>query len=478
MSTASYRQNMGKQRIFHWVALAGSAVFVFMLGLYAWAGTFARYWADDYCYSGTLREYGLINGLVRWYQVSGNRFTTLIAVWVSEAFGTQAIRWIPLSVLIFLLAGWFYALTGVARLARISVHQTWIWLASLILVYFNVLLAVDRLQSLYWRMGTLHYTLPLALLLLWVGGLSRSLASPRLNPDLGWILSVGGLAFFAAGLSETFAAAQVGAVLLLAMVGVVYSGRDRWRVLRFSGPILAGSLFAMGIMAASPSNVWRMAAVAPPPGLLDLILMTVRYAFDFTFFSFRGEPIPLAAFATGIGGLAYLSVWRQSPPLGLGKAARGFFSAAIGGFAFLACVIAPSVYAGGQYPAGRAMMVGRFAFLVGWGAAAFFAAALLARIRWKALPWLVAAGLALTCFYPLRGLPGLQAEAHELQIRAVRWDTRNADILAKRTAGEVDLTVREIDVAQGQFDMGPDSSFWVNQCVADFYGVQSITANP
>ena len=152
---------MAKSKLFSFLALAGSAVFTFMLGMYAWAGTFARYWADDYCYSGTLREFGLIGGIANWYVESGNRFSTLIPVWISEWFGEAAIRWLPALILLLLVAGWFYALSGVARLARVTVRPVWIGLAALLLVYFNVLLAVDRLQSLYWRMGTLHYTLPL-----------------------------------------------------------------------------------------------------------------------------------------------------------------------------------------------------------------------------------------------------------------------------------------------------------------------------
>ncbi len=469
---------MAKSKLFSFLALAGSAVITFMLGMYAWAGTFARYWADDYCYSGTLREFGLIGGIANWYVESGNRFSTLIPVWISERFGEGAIRWLPALILLLLLVGWVYALSGAARLARVTVRPVWIGLAALLLVYFNMLLAVDRLQSLYWRMGTLHYTLPLALLLFAAGWIVRALATSRRHPKIGWALGLGLFAFLAAGLSETFAAAQAGLMILAALLGFLFASGDRFRVLRFTAAPLVGSLLAMAVMMGSPSNEWRMAAIAPAPGPLDLVLITLRYAFDFTFFSFRGQPVPLAAFAVGMGALAYLGVWKDRAALGAGRAFVYAGLAALMGFAFLCCAIAPSVYAGGQYPAGRAMMVGRFAFLAGWGGAFFFAAAALASLRWRVLPWLAAAGLALACLYPLRGLPALQAEAHELQIRAVRWDARTAEIHTQIEAGERDLFVREIDVAQGHFDMGPDSSFWVNRCVAEFYGVDSITANP
>jgi len=469
---------MAKSKLFSFFALAGSALLAFMLGMYAWAGTFARYWADDYCYSGTLREFGLLKGIANWYVESGNRFSTLIPVWISEWFGEGAIRLLPALILLLLVAGWAYALRGAARLARAKIGLVWIGLAALWMVYFNVLLAVDRLQSLYWRMGTLHYTLPLALLLFSVGWMSRALASARRSPRLAWALGLGVFAFLAAGRSETFAAAQAGLMILAALLGYGFATTDRFRVLRFSAAPLVGSVLAMLVMMGSPSNEWRMAAIAPAPGPVELVLTTLRYAFDFTFFSFRGQPVPLVAFAVGVGALAYLGVWRERAALGIRRTLLGAALAALAGFAFLCCAIAPSVYAGGQYPAGRAMMVGRFAFLAGWGAAFFILSAVLASLRWKAVPWLAAAALALACLYPLRGLPALQAEAYELQIRAVRWDARNADILSQIEAGETDLFVREIDVAQGHFDMGPDSSFWVNRCVAEFYGVDSVTANP
>ena len=46
---------MSIKRLQTLVLLASGLVFAASLGLYAWAGFSARYWADDYCYGATVR---------------------------------------------------------------------------------------------------------------------------------------------------------------------------------------------------------------------------------------------------------------------------------------------------------------------------------------------------------------------------------------------------------------------------------------
>ena len=60
------------------IFLAGTAVF-------AYVGTFARYWADDYCYSAVARDSGLLGSIWDWYRASGNRFSTIVMVSVALA---------------------------------------------------------------------------------------------------------------------------------------------------------------------------------------------------------------------------------------------------------------------------------------------------------------------------------------------------------------------------------------------------------
>ena len=98
---------MSIKRLQTLVLLASGLVFAASLGLYAWAGFSARYWADDYCYGATVRVYGLVSAIAHWYVESGNRLSTLVGVALSEAFGMGAIRFVPMVVLALLVLAWF-----------------------------------------------------------------------------------------------------------------------------------------------------------------------------------------------------------------------------------------------------------------------------------------------------------------------------------------------------------------------------------
>ena len=57
-----------------WLCILAMAVGV---AAYAYSGTFTRLWADDYCYSSTVQQYGLLQGIGVWYQTSGSRYVVV-----------------------------------------------------------------------------------------------------------------------------------------------------------------------------------------------------------------------------------------------------------------------------------------------------------------------------------------------------------------------------------------------------------------
>ncbi|HMN61587.1 MAG TPA: hypothetical protein PJ988_14540 [Anaerolinea sp.] len=47
-------------------AVLGGLVFLLGVVVFAYTGTFARYWADDYCYSAVARDGGLLGSIWEW----------------------------------------------------------------------------------------------------------------------------------------------------------------------------------------------------------------------------------------------------------------------------------------------------------------------------------------------------------------------------------------------------------------------------
>ena len=462
------------------------------LAAFAQAGSYARYWADDYCYSAAVKQVGLVQGIRDWYNTSGNRLSTLVVVALSELGGPRAVQFLPAAQLLLWLAGWVVFLASLQRAAAPRAFTTearWLWIAvlALLMVFFTFLLTPDRLQTLYWRMGSLHYSLPLPLLLL---NLSLLLRAPVRGARWWWAaLASALLAFFAAGLSETFAALQLGLLLALIAAGLLWGFFTRRsqpsavrphvldpRLLAFP---LAGTLAMMLIMASAPANAWRQDALPPPDNLLLILPYSLRYAWDFIFYSLRGAPLPFLVFCLAVFSLCLLLPSYTISPR---KAAAAAALSLLAGYALVVCAFAPSVYAGLAYPAGRAQMPGHAALLAALSAAAFFAAAgLRGTLPARRAAWLDALAVVLllaAALYPLRALAVPRADAAQLSVRAERWDARTAQISADRAAGQVDLQVREVDVVQSLEDMGPNPNHWINRCAAVYFEVNSITALP
>lgn len=457
-------------------AVAAVAAFGFGLDQFAYAGTFSRYWADDYCYSAWVQHFGLFGAIADWYQTSGNRLSTLAVVALSELFGPRAIAFVSFVVLALWLGALIFALSRLTRPLKFAARPLWILAASVVMVYFTVLLAPDRLQTVYWRMGTLHYSLPIPLLLFNLGLIAGVLMRERGN--WGWTsLASGVLAFFAAGLSETAGALQAGLFGLALAAWALLRRNDRRGLILFAAP-LAGTLLMMFIQTQAPANAWRQAQMPPPDNLLLIVPVSLRYAVDFIFFAVRGQIVPFAVFVLAVVSLALLAVDAR---ITARQAVIGIFASLATAYLLIVCSFAPSAYAALQYPAGRTQMPGHFALLAGLAAAAFFAAQILRGLlpRAESLLRLIAVLVVLAaCLYSLRALPVARQDIDRLSAWAERWDARDAQIRQSIAGGEKTLLVPQVEVVQTLEDIGPDSAHWINACAALYYRAGPITAQP
>lgn len=470
-------------RIARFAAFFGLVVFALALGLFAYAGTYARYWADDYCYSGVVRQMGLLQGVGDWYTTSGNRVSALFAVAFSDLFGQVGIRFLLMAILVLWVGAWLFFLWKLtSRLNWMPVNTLWLGLLAAIAVFFAALLAPDRLQTIYWRMGNFHYTLPLSLLLINLGLLTTFWRRPY-RP--WWVAPISGLlALFAAGFSETFVALQTSLLLAILAAALIFarSADQRRSSSRILAWPLAGSLGMMVLMLLSPGNAFRQAVLPPPASLFEIVPISLRYGWDFIYQTLRGAPTPFLVYVLLVGLIAWLAYRDRGSLLPVRGALIGIFVSLLAVYVLVVCSFAPSAYAGLQYPAGRAQMPAAFVLLAGLGATAFFAADLLRRVfplQRKAWAGYVTIALLLAAsLYPFRVAAVVNRDIAQLSVRAGRWDARNAQILTAAADGQQDIQVRQIDVVQGLEDIGPDPAYWVNRCTAMYYGVRSITAEP
>jgi len=84
--------------------------------------------------------------------------------------------------------------------------------------------------------------------------------------------------------------------------------------------------------------------------------------------------------------------------------------------------------------------------------------------------------ILILCMYPLSTLDVRQSDLRFYQNRADLWDKRNEEINDQIAMGKSNLSVSALDSFAEIAELRDDSSYWVNQCAAKYYQVESISA--
>ena len=470
--------------------LEGSGVYVYSasallaLGVYALSGTHTRLWADDYCYSGSLRAEGFWVSQLNAYFLTSDRYSVMPLSSLSEFFGVNAIRfWPALAVLLWLGALAWLMVVLLARAGRPGKPEAVLLAAHLLL--FSLLMAPNLFQVFYWRTGMLTYLMPLVVqtclaALLLGAGQGRSLLPERDSPGNAWrawprLGGLLGLAFWGGGFSETTAALQA-AALILALGGVLLLDRDpaRKHNLRELGAALLGALLALLVLFLSPAAHLRQGYFAAPPGLLALLGMSFQFAFDFISLGLRGLPLPSL-----VALVVPLLLGLLAPAPGGAQAQRVRLLALpvvwVVVTLLVAACFAPSVYAESAYAEERAQLPAVFVLVGGLSASGWLmgrlASASISRPSWRAAAALL---LLLLSLYPLRVASQTYAKIAPLRQRAALWDARDRQIRAQLAAGAEDLLVPALDSIAGLSEIGPNPNYFVNRCSANYYGLKTI----
>ena len=270
-----------------YIVRVGSVLFLIPNLLFIFQGFSSRYWADDYCFSGFINEFGFLGGLTAFYSTTSNRFSAFIFASISELFGNRAIRAIPPIVIFitgFLL---FLILNKILGLKRISYGRLWAFLFSQIILFFILYLSPNIDQSVYWRSGLTHYFLPLPLLLFLL--MITFFSGDVWKASLLKSLSIALLACLSAGLSESYAALQFG---LFSVILFLSSVLPQFKLKKcesiHSALVLLGTVSAMAIMILSPGNALRLDSLQQAPNFISIISISITSAFNFIKYSIRG----------------------------------------------------------------------------------------------------------------------------------------------------------------------------------------------
>ena len=449
---------------FIWLLLLG-------LGLapYLALSVFVRPQADDFCSSALFRSLGFWQAQANAYTGWTNRYATMFFTGIFDWFGLWGLRVLPVLLILGMAASAYLLLKQFFRRINMELPRLSMLAFALALTLLTLSALPNLYQSIYWRAGSLAYTLPvIALNLLLAGLLNAHTRKPAWYTLSAFALG----AFVAAGFSTTNAAVQFTALsfvfcVLLIRKRLAPAERGLWVA------ALAGSLLGLLVLALQPGAHLRLAQMPPMPGLGRLVYLTLRHSAALVYHSLV-DFLPARLAALLLGFVFGLSVRGQKiPPLKELLTPLGL--TALGAFSLIAAFCAPSALAQSAYPEARSQTIAVYLISVGLLGAGFLAGgwlrALLPGKSSRALLIFLNIAALVSLIFALIPLP---AHFAEYRRHAADWDEREALILQQKDAGARSVLVPGVDSLAGLMGFSPDPSQWVNGCAASYYQLDSI----
>ena len=301
--------------------------------------------------------------------------------------------------------------------------------------------------------------------------LARNLRKPPLLVYFAIFL----LTFVLAGFSEPPATVMV-TIFSLLIVSIYLWDNSPYKQQRIllcaSG--LAGAGLGIVTMLASPAitPIERDVSVS----IVTILLNSFIYSFQFLIDLVQKSPLPV-----GLVFILPLFCFLISPKPESTNYKKVITTLLILPFLLwllVAASFAPSVYGQG-FPVERARFLGSTLTAIATATIGILVGLLLTFIKSTSssfLKWiLLGIFIFIGTVYPLRRAEYLiSVSIPEYQQRADYWDRREALILRKAAAGETDLVIPGLDGIYGVKELDDRQYFWVNNCAAQIYGVNSI----
>jgi len=465
-------------RILRFAIFIHLAAALFFLAALAYLGSFARPMSDDYCETVQVRASSPLDAVIQRYEEgkwrAANRYSNLFFVGVLNFFGDANFRIAPTVMLILWVAGLVLLLWQIRRASAFALDNSALLLISFWLAFFSLLIASNRFQILYWRSSMATHFAPLVFLCWMLAGfLKLSQRANRLpvGSEAAFFL----LSFIIAGFSEPPNTVMITAfILALAYIFLFIKNETRAPKLRLLSSMLAGTVFSLAVMAASPA---AQKVGADAPALAAWLYRFSEYTYLFVLDELRSRPIPLAVIFFS-AAIFFFALYFSRADVNARLALRLACGAPLVVLLLIAAGFSTSAY-GQSYPVARArffaeVLLAALILLEGALAGAWFA-----RFGKKFVWAQPAAALLLLALaaYPLRaGWQLLRDDLPNYQARAADWDRREALIFEMAAQGQTDLTVYQMDGVYGAKELDTYATHWVNQCAADYYGVKSIRA--
>ncbi len=472
--------------------------FIIALVSYIYIGFFTRYWYDDFCTAGTLRQEGFINSQIYWYTNWSGRFSYHIIVNIAELFGPQIVTALPFLAVAFwcISSTWtIYQLFLAFRLPSALISS---FVLTLAVIFSTLNSTPDIVQSLYWQTGMLTYLAPIILLTIWTGllvFLSRTKSKPlifRLVLLIGFILC-----FVAGGLSETYSILQIGILSVLLIAGLICFFYGTKKISStFILVSLFGAVLAFSIVFFAPGNKNRQAVLPTPASKFSIVKSSFIYTLNFAErHSRRSRGVSLLSLV--FPAWLALMLYERKPNNKIASTFSGIkiksalaiiaLCIIVGFFLILICFV-PAFYALSETLPLRAQILPKFVLVTFMMFAGFLAMqsflnsyADYTRLKF----WTLAAAstaLILLLLVPLASAKKTFALGEKAEMYAAKWDEIEREISAAKSSGISDVIIPNINADEyelgfGRAEMLPTANpkEGQNVCLARYFDLLSVT---
>jgi hypothetical protein len=306
------------------------------------------------------------------------------------------------------------------------------------------------------------------------------------------LILLGILSFLAGGFGETYVVIQTtlfGIILLFALVQIYF-----FHKINSVWPLIIAlffSLAAMTVTILAPGNQVRQTNFPPPPGIIDLFLISFSSAGKFFQTIFRSSTNILSIVFLLAGSLITGCLYATSqniPNHGSEERKSWFYRRLINRTAsifltlLLFCILLfvcfiPAAYGMSTTPPDRTLILPSFILTVGISVISFMAGKLLLSVRlpdghktlWLSLLAIIALGT-----FSFQVSSSTLKVAPDYRFFADRIDRADRMIREAKNNGAASVKVPEVHNHFGLSDYGEGTAYWLDNVVDSYYGLHVI----
>jgi len=285
------------------------------------------------------------------------------------------------------------------------------------------------------------------------------------------------LAFFLAGLSESFAALQGAAFSLMMLYYLLHPQRKSMSsVAYFAVAGVFATVTALLVMIVSPGNTLKLTLLDQAQSVRTVLSISLHSAISFVFFTIRGQWLPFSVLFLLGCAMAFFITQHHTATLNWKHLFLIILLIPFVVLVLITSIAAPTAYGMLAYPEKRVLMLALMLLVLGIFSEGVLLGYSFATIKPfnQAIQVLAGIAILLLSIYPLLAIPDITKMIDFYQARAALWDQQQQEILDQIGEGKKVLVVMALDAHAEMAEMRETSAFWVNVCVAQYYNVDTI----